>query len=108
MMRSEYIIGFSLLVLSGCQLPVINGKKNFFDYRNERIAIIAFKAADNVPETVWDGMLNSVEQELQDHPEVSQAFFCQGCSSRSGSRIKSCCTPAALQDHSFFDRDSGS
>jgi hypothetical protein len=74
-MRSEYIIGFSLLVLSGCQLPVINGKKNFFDYRNERIAIIAFKAADNVPETVWDGMLNSVEQELQDHPEVSQAFF---------------------------------
>ena len=74
-MRFIKIIAFILLCLSGCQLPVITGKNNFFDYRNERVAIIGFKAADSVSENVWDGMLNTVKQQIQDHPEVSQAFF---------------------------------
>ena len=74
-MRFPHIIGFTLFCLSGCQLPVITGKNNFFDYRNERVAIIAFKAADSVSEIVWDGMLNTARQQIQDHPEVNQAFF---------------------------------
>jgi len=74
-MRFIHIIGFILLCLSGCQLPVITGKNNFFDYRNERVAIIGFKAADSIPENVWDGMLNTARQQIQDHPEVNQAFF---------------------------------
>ena len=74
-MRFPHIIGFTLLCLSGCQLPVITGKNNFFDYRNERLAIIGFKAADSVSENVWDGMLNTAKQQIQDHPEVNQAFF---------------------------------
>ena len=74
-MRFIHIIGFILFCLSGCQLPVITGKNNFFDYRNERVAVIGFKAADSVPENVWDGMLNTARQQIQDHPEVNQAFF---------------------------------
>ena len=76
-MRFVNIIAIILLCLSGCQLPVITGKNNFFDYRNERVAIIAFKAADSVSENVWDGILNSVRQQIQGHPEVSQAFFAE-------------------------------
>jgi len=48
---------------------VITGKNNFFDYRNERVAVIGFKAADSVPENVWDGMLNTARRQIQDHPE---------------------------------------
>jgi len=74
-MRFIHIIGLTLLSLYGCQLPVITGKNNFFDYRNERVAIIGFKAADSVPQNVWDGMLNTARQQIQNHQEVNQAFF---------------------------------
>lgn len=70
-------LGVSLWGLSACQLPVISGKADFFEHRNQRVAILTFKAADQVSEPVWENLRQLTLQRLQEHPEVQAAFFAQ-------------------------------
>jgi hypothetical protein len=72
-MRNSFIL-FAFL-LSACQFPVVTSEPDFFQYRNQRVALITFKAADRIPNTTWEAMRQQTLQAFQAHPEVAAAYF---------------------------------
>ena len=64
---SFLIFGF----IAGCQTPVTLSEPDFFPYRQKKVALLTFNAADTLSQETWQNLISHTVDTFQNHPEFA-------------------------------------